>query len=106
MIKFCLKRLSSTKGFIFLLITGILMSIFELIGIFSLGPFITMVITPENIETNQLFSSIKLYLGIINDRDFITFFGVFTLISIIFGISQEVVASGHSKAFNSLWLLG
>jgi ATP-binding cassette, subfamily B, bacterial PglK len=85
MIKFCLKRLSSTKGFIFLLITGILMSIFELIGIFSLGPFITMVITPENIETNQLFSSIKLYLGIINDRDFITFFGVFTLISIIFG---------------------
>ena len=85
MIKFCLKRLSSTKGFIFLFITGILMSIFELIGIFSLGPFITMVITPENIETNQLLSSVKLYLGIINDSDFITFFGVFTLISIIFG---------------------
>ena len=85
MIKFCFKRLSSTKGFIFLFITGILMSIFELIGIFSLGPFITMVITPENIETNQLLSSVKSYLGILNDRDFITFFGVFTLISIIFG---------------------
>ena len=45
------------------------MSIFEIIGIFSLGPFITMVLTPEIIDSNEAIILIKSYSGILNNRE-------------------------------------
>ena len=85
MFKFVIARLSSTNSFYLLIITGVLMSIFEAISIFSLGPFITMVLSPEVIGENEYILFIKDYLSIEESKDFITFFGVITLISIIFG---------------------
>ena len=85
MFKFVIARLSSTNSFYLLIITGVLMSIFEAISIFSLGPFITMVLSPEVIGENEYILFIKDYLSIEEAKDFITFFGVITLISIIFG---------------------
>tara|TARA_B100000212_G_C27363871_1_gene529440 strand:+ start:265 stop:1983 length:1719 start_codon:yes stop_codon:yes gene_type:complete len=91
MLSFCIKRLTRTSGFIFLFLTGIFMSIFEIIGIFSLGPFITMVLTPEIIDSNEAIILIKSYSGILNNREFITFFGMITLISIIFGNFNNIL---------------
>ncbi len=85
MFKFVIARLSSTNSFYLLILTGVLMSIFEAISIFSLGPFITMVLSPEVIVENEYILLIKDFLSIEESKDFITFFGVITLISIIFG---------------------
>ena len=90
MIAFCFKRLLKIKSFIFLILTGVLMSIFELVGIFSLGPFITMVISPEIVDSNAVFLFLKEYLNTSSNRDFITYFGLFTLFSIIFGNINNV----------------
>lgn len=85
MIKFCLKRLIAIKSTSLLVITGIALSVFEMIGIFSLGPFISMVLNPEVIKTNEYIFFVKNFLNIEDSKDFITFFGIITLISIVFG---------------------
>jgi ABC-type multidrug transport system fused ATPase/permease subunit len=72
--------------FIAQLITGFI----ELIGISSIGPFISVISNQRMIHQNQYLSFAYNYFGFTSDRDFIIFFGVIVVACII--VSNLVIA--------------
>ena len=58
------------KKFFLLVIVSVLASIFELVGIGSIGPFINLINDPSYLSNNQILNNLSNMLTIKNDKIF------------------------------------
>ena len=68
-----------------LIATTVVVAIFQVAGIGSIMPFLTVVTNPETIEHNQYLNSVYRYLGFGSKQVFMVFLGFMALIILTFG---------------------
>jgi ABC-type bacteriocin/lantibiotic exporter with double-glycine peptidase domain len=93
---FNLVFLYKRNEFLFLLFFVFLSAIFNLIGIVTIFPFISLIIDPQLLETHNLFILInKLFgfFGLKNSKDIIFILGIFLLFSIIISTCLLAITS-------------
>lgn len=83
--KFCTNILFEIKHFKWLLLSGILLTFFEIGSIFSLGPLVGLVLDPEIINTNKVLVFLHDIFQFKTPEDFIAWFGILTVFVIVFG---------------------
>ena len=64
------------KKFFLLTILSIFASIFELMGIGSIGPFINLINDPSYLSDNQILNNFSNILALKNDKNFLIYFGI------------------------------
>ena len=72
------------KKFFILAVLSILASIFELIGIGSIGPFINLISDPSYSQENQILKTFSKLFSLPNDKNFLFYFGIFIILIFIF----------------------
>ena len=93
---FDLVLLYKRKEFLFLLFFVFLTTIFNLIGVITIFPFISLIINPQLFETHNLFIQIyKLFgfFGVKNSKDVIFIIGIFLLFFVIISTSLLAITS-------------
>jgi ABC-type bacteriocin/lantibiotic exporter with double-glycine peptidase domain len=84
------------KRAIILMILILIMSVFDMLGIISIYPFLLVLTNPELIETNailrNLFDFVNLY-GINSEKKFLIFLGIFVFFIFIFSLSFKGVTN-------------
>ncbi len=73
------------KYFWILQILMILGAVFEVIGLTSMIPFLGIMAKPEIIETNKILALLKTTSGLIDNNEFIFFFGLGVIFLMVFG---------------------
>ena len=73
------------KGFLFIQVMIIFMSIAEVIGIASLAPFMALVSNPDLIQTNQVLQTVYYKMHFQSHKDFIIVCGIGAGLLILFG---------------------
>ena len=78
-------------------------SILEIVGIFSILPFLQVIADPSVIESNGLLASAKANLGFDSNRSFIIFLGFSVLV--IYTISSTTSVVANWWIYRSIWLI-
>ena len=73
------------RTLLFLQFLIIFMSFTEVIGIFSIGPFMSLVTNTEQIQGNNILASIYSFSGMSNTQEFIIFAGIWVIVLLSFG---------------------
>ena len=71
------------RKFLSLQILVIVMAFFEVVGIASIGPFMSLVSDNSHINSNSFLNNIYLYLDFNTDKGFLTFIGFIVLLLLI-----------------------
>jgi ABC-type multidrug transport system fused ATPase/permease subunit len=72
------------KQLIFVILALLVMGFIELIGIGSIGPFISVISNPDIIHTNTYLNKVYVKLGFESDMSFVTIFGVVVILILVF----------------------
>ena len=100
-----LLTLKERKRAIFLLFLAFILSFFDLMGIASVMPFMTIILNPEIIETNKFLSKLFEYsknFGVTNLNDFKILFGFCVFILLIFTLILRSIVSILQIRFTNL----
>lgn len=76
---------SEQKKLYVLTIAVSLMSLFELVGVASILPFMSVAVNPESIETNKYLSFVYQFLNFESKQRFLIFLGIGSLCALVFG---------------------
>ena len=116
-----LLTIEQRKKFWVLQIFVILMALFELVGVASIAPFMSIVVNPSVIETNMLLSTIYYSMEFNDSKSFTIFLGLMVLISLTIsslvsvfttwrlamfgtGVGAELSQRLYSSYINENWL--
>ena len=106
MIKFTFKLLNARQkiNFFFLLILAVFVACLELLGIFSIFPFLTVIEDPKIIKENIYLLRVFNFFNFKNEQDFIQFLGICViflfLIRGIFSISLTALKMVFTRFFH------
>jgi ABC-type bacteriocin/lantibiotic exporter with double-glycine peptidase domain len=78
------------------------MAIFEVIGLGSIMPFLSVLGNPDNIETNQYLNYTYNYFNFNNKEDFLILLGVFSIFMLLLSASIRVIASYAKFRFSNI----
>ena len=84
------------KKIILLIFLSIIMAFFDVLGISSIAPFITLLINPELITSNKLlvqFYNLSLSIGISDQKQFMFLFGIIVFFLIIFSLIMRAITT-------------
>lgn len=90
------------KKTIILLFLMVLMAFFEVLGVGSIMPFLSVLGNPESIETNKYLNYIYIYLQFENKDFFLIFLGLFALFMLLLSAIVRSVASYAKFRFANL----
>ena len=100
-----LLRLFSTqerKHLIILMILILIMALLDAIGIASVVPFVTILTSPDLIETNLILNKIYQYFrifGVENRQQFMLFFGVFVFVFLVASLAFKTIVTYFQLRF-------
>jgi ABC-type multidrug transport system fused ATPase/permease subunit len=73
----------------FIIILTFIMSLFDMIGVASILPFVTILTNPQLLQSNDFFKSLydfTIFFGVNNQQDFLFTFGAFVFFLLIFSL--------------------
>jgi len=82
------------KKIILLIFLSMIMAVFDILGISSIAPFITLLINPELITSNELLVqlyNLSLSVGISDQKQFMFLFGIIVFFLIIFSLIMRAI---------------
>lgn len=94
-LKNCISLLtpSEQRKLVILVVAVSLMSLFELVGVASILPFMSVAVNPESMETNEFLSAINRSFQFSSQKSFLLFLGIGALFTLILGNLLRAVAS-------------
>ena len=72
---FIFLKYTDKKGFFLIIFLTFILGLIELTSIFSIMPFISIIVNPEYLNNNYYLNEIKKYFSLDNTNSFIIFFG-------------------------------
>ncbi len=87
---------------ILLLLLMILMAFFEVLGVGSIMPFLSVLGNPETIETNEYLNTVYIYLSFEDKDSFLMFLGLFSLFILLSSAVVRSIASYAKFRFSNL----
>jgi len=90
------------KRAMLLLFLMIIMAFFEVLGIGSIMPFLSVLGNPETITTNRYLNAVYTYLNFENEDSFLIFLGFFALIMLLISAIVKSVTSYAKFRFSNL----
>lgn len=90
------------KRAVLLLIIMILMAFFEVLGIGSIMPFLSVLGNPETIENNEYLFYTYMYFGFDNKNSFLIFLGFFALVMLIISAVFRSLATYATARFSNM----
>ena len=90
------------KNFSWLVVGMVLMGFFEMIGVASVFPFISVVLDVETIHSNFYLSNIYAFFDFRKEQDFLVFLGILVLLLIVISNSYNAFMSWKIVKFTSM----
>ena len=76
-----------------LLVMTVLVAIFEVIGVASILPFISILANPQILETNAILNSVRSWVGIESSKDFNLLFGLLVFVTLVLSLSFKAITT-------------
>uniref|UniRef100_UPI00404730FB ABC transporter ATP-binding protein n=1 Tax=Aliarcobacter sp. TaxID=2321116 RepID=UPI00404730FB len=90
------------KRAILLILLMIVMAFFEVLGVGSIMPFLSVLANPESIETNEYLNAVYTYLNFEDKNSFLMFLGFFALFILLLGATVRSITSYARFRFANL----